>query len=504
MDFFSSCRFRRGPRHYCRSMTLATFTDLAERDDAIIARRREGATLRTLSAEFQLSTGRISTILKGLPAAERHELEHQTRSNGQDGKHAELRAELLADLAPCGSPACRDPECDVPAGYCHHCRTERVKLAKQTHGEDRTVRGYPLLLCSRSCVGRSSRGARRTTSARVVRRRALVADAWLPDSTPAAIAETLGIRQQTLSRDLIALEAAGAIVRRPANEARTAALAKANENKAAAVPLALGGPGGCGSPTCLDLDCKVPHGRCHFPGCPEPAATPKQSHTAKRHVAGIPALCCSRHVAWLANELREHRARGLVAGREAAAWLGVVDITPYLVAELLTPDERGHGGVLWFTEATLARFERQQARRGNGWTEETMEGFYRSRWLDAIAASRGVNAALEALERSRSRAAARRKRLRARRGGAPTKELLRTELREILAQLDGELDLRAFGRNEILAMVGERAWDEGVGDFREKYPAAVGGLDLQYRKPVLERVGRLIGHDLKALLTAAT
>ena len=60
-------------------------------------------------------------------------------------------------------------------------------------------------------------------------------------------------------------------------------------------------------------------------------------------------------------------------------------------------------------------------------------------------------------------------------------------------------DVSAFGRNEILAMVGERAWEENLADFRERYPAGTGGLDLRYRKHVLERVGRLIGDDVRAV-----
>lgn len=146
-------------------MALATFTDTTVRNEAIVQRRRDGTTVAAIAAEFGLSTGRVSTILKdGLRQEERREVEQRTRSVGQAERHAAVRHELLTDLPPCGCPACRDPQCDVPPGYCHHCRSEQASLAEQTHREARTVLGYPLMYCSRRCRGAASKGDLRATA----------------------------------------------------------------------------------------------------------------------------------------------------------------------------------------------------------------------------------------------------------------------------------------------------------------------------------------------------
>jgi hypothetical protein len=120
----------------------------------------------------------------------------------------------------------------------------------------------------------------------------------------------------------------------------------------------------------------------------------------------------------------EHRAHGLLTGREAAKWLGVADITPYVRARQLEPDERGLGRVLWFTEKTLEGFQRDWAKGGDG-RRAILQGpdarveWMRARgWLANRAERRGLGLD-EAEAIVRAGAEKRRKRLASRRRGRP-------------------------------------------------------------------------------------
>ena len=146
-------------------MTLVTWTSATERDAAIVERRRDGASLEEIGAEFGLCASRVSRIVRALiPVDERKRIERTRRSQAQDARHGPLRNELLANLAPCGCPACSDPACDVPRGYCHHCRVKPVNYAEQAHRGERKVADYPLMFCSRSCRGHASKGDLRDTA----------------------------------------------------------------------------------------------------------------------------------------------------------------------------------------------------------------------------------------------------------------------------------------------------------------------------------------------------
>jgi hypothetical protein len=278
------------------------------------------------------------------------------------------------------------------------------------------------------------------------------------------------------------LEADGKIMRHPPQEARAAALTKANEDKAAAVRVALGKPGRCGSWTCRDPDCQVPRGQCHH--CSDPAELAPQSDRRKRWVAGKPMLCCSKHgPMWITKALADGRARGLRTGREAAGWLAVADITPYVRAGLLKPDERGPGRLMWFSEQTLKGCERKLARgRGHLDKPQAAERHFDVRWLPRLART-DVASALASRDEAKARTARRQRQRAARRGRKPSQtplshhtewlrsyEALRDEMQENYSERR-ELGLLADGEQppktwHVLLAVAERDWSQ----HRERWP----------------------------------
>jgi hypothetical protein len=70
-------------------------------------------------------------------------------SSGHARRWAGVRDRLLAESGGCGSPTCRDPECDNKPGHCHapDC-TREATIAKTTYARFRWVRGRPTLCCS--------------------------------------------------------------------------------------------------------------------------------------------------------------------------------------------------------------------------------------------------------------------------------------------------------------------------------------------------------------------
>jgi hypothetical protein len=63
-------------------------------------------------------------------------------------RHAELRAKLLAEAGGCGSPTCRNPDCDVKHGQCHWpgCQ-ESAGRPKNSQSRFRWVIGEPAIYC---------------------------------------------------------------------------------------------------------------------------------------------------------------------------------------------------------------------------------------------------------------------------------------------------------------------------------------------------------------------
>lgn len=471
---------------------------IEDRNAGIAARWRKGVIYAQLVEEFGLSAGRISTIVRGeIPdAEERRRIEHAIRSAAQDARNAELRAELLAGLSPCGCPGCSDPECDVTHWLCHHCRKHAVKPAKATSTERRTVLGYPLMYCTRACVGGAStnvpRVAMKRAAARRERVRVVVADD--PNIRQAAIAKRLGLSQQTVSRDMIALEHQGVIERRPASEARAAGLAITNARKLAVALAALGQPGGCGSFTCRDPECQVDPGQCHHTGCVEPAARAPQTAARKRWVAGQPTLCCSSHgPIWLSEALREGRARGLLTAREAAEWLGLADISWYLRTGALKPDDRGRGRILWFAEESLQRFERERARLGRSHLDDLQaaERYYERRWLPNLMETRSASAALCARDEARDRTDRRRQQRARRRAGAKPKTELKAEWRrrfhELRAKLVGWSDF------QVCVSVADAHFRDHPEEWPKYVAAASGGLRPDDERKAAQRVWAAIG-----------
>lgn len=119
--------------------------------ELIVKRYRSGGgSYAAIAAELGVPKTTVHRrIHQYLDEDERRRIEHAVRSRAQDVQNASLRAELLADLPPCGCPACDEQSCAVPEGYCHHCRGRRTNTAPQTSSEQRAVAGYPLMYCSR-------------------------------------------------------------------------------------------------------------------------------------------------------------------------------------------------------------------------------------------------------------------------------------------------------------------------------------------------------------------
>lgn len=95
--------------------------------------------------------------------------------------------------------------------------------------------------------------------------------------------------------------------------------------------------GGCGSPTCSDDQCGVPHGQCH--NCGKPAVIAKRSQRTKRWVKGLPTLycspeCASAHAATPASVKQHARERetleadGLVPATKVGRDLSRLAIAP--------------------------------------------------------------------------------------------------------------------------------------------------------------------------------
>lgn len=236
-----------------------------------------------------------------------------------------------------------------------------------------------------------------TVSRRVLARRERVAELYASGLVQRVIAERLSEHQQTVSRDLAALEAAGELARRRAAQVRREALERARATKerrdSERRNELLEHAGGCGSPSCPDPDCEVPHGHCHFPGCGECAAVAPQMRTARRWVAGYPTLCCSRHVVWLARELASGREQGLLTGRELARQIGVADITSRVRAKVVEPDERGRGRVTWYRPETVRQLRRLEAvrvtRARTGNANASCLRWYDPEWVEKWARDRG-------------------------------------------------------------------------------------------------------------------
>ena len=120
-------------------------------------------------------------------------------------------------------------------------------------------------------------------------------------------------------------------------------------------------------------------------------------------------------------------------------------------------------------------------------------------------------AALGRLERRadelalRERIEKRRRLFAARRAGASKKHQLREQLLDIAAEIVAKyVKLVGWSENDFLCAIGELAWDRGVADFQQRYPAdRLGLFDPQYRKPLVDSVRYLIGPEAKALQIAA-
>jgi hypothetical protein len=93
--------------------------------------------------------------------------------------------------------------------------------------------------------------------------------------------------------------------------------------------------GACGSPTCRDLECRVPSGRCHRVGCKRDAAVARQTATDRRWVVGKPTLYCSPRCAQRArsDRLSAARKQGLHSVQDVAKQLGR---HPHSVAHVAT------------------------------------------------------------------------------------------------------------------------------------------------------------------------
>jgi hypothetical protein len=83
-------------------------------------------------------------------------------ATAHDALAAPLRADLLRDLAPCGSPACTEAECAVKPGHCHRpgCELEAPK-ADRTDRRSHRVKGYRKLYCSAHCRAVHASGLRK-------------------------------------------------------------------------------------------------------------------------------------------------------------------------------------------------------------------------------------------------------------------------------------------------------------------------------------------------------
>jgi len=390
---------------------------------------------------------------------------------------------MVVSTADASSALCQRPGC-----------TERVKDAGRIY-------------CSRRCRGLASTNRPHTAMERAEARRKKVGEAAAelgPDTSQQAIAEKLGVSQQTVSRDLRELERRGEVKRMPASAVRAAALTSANERKAARAADAIGPAGRCGCAACGDPECDVRPGLCHYPGCTETAPPARQTRVARGWIRGEPTLCCRRHIMWLKRAIDAGHARGLLTGREAADWLGVADITHYLRSGGLEPDVRGPGRLMWFSEATLKRCRSRLANEGSPQldTRAIAERWFDKRWFPTLVERYGAEEALRRRSGVLARVERRRGARARHRAGAKRKDVLREQLREILRELASQFDLSIFGLNEILAMVGEQAWAEGLDKFRE-YPAdRWGDFDTSYRENLVRRTGYHIATDVKALLVA--
>lgn len=82
--------------------------------------------------------------------------------------------------------------------------------------------------------------------------------------------------------------------------------------------------GGCGSPTCLDGECTIRHGRCHNPGCSNMATVAPKSRPSVRWVLAQPTLYCSLACTHAAGRARrdELRQSGLHSAADVAAMVG--------------------------------------------------------------------------------------------------------------------------------------------------------------------------------------
>lgn len=78
--------------------------------------------------------------------------------------------------------------------------------------------------------------------------------------------------------------------------------------------------GGCGSPTCQDPECDLPHGRCHASGCENMTRLARQTWPAQRRVRDQPVLYCSMDCVKVGEKDRvdRYRAQGLFPASDVA------------------------------------------------------------------------------------------------------------------------------------------------------------------------------------------
>jgi hypothetical protein len=277
--------------------------------------------------------------------------------------------------------------------------------------------------------------------------------------------------------------------------------------------------GDCGNAACDKTACSVSYGDCHQVGCEELAIIADESSRNMGWVKGEPKLYCPHHGPMRgadvrAAEIDDAHQRGWVTHGEAAGMLGIDRLAFHVRKGRITPVARACG-FTFYAKDDVERLKHLRASRaragkrkraklssdGDGRSalpfDPDVEEKRRARWIAREVEKRGRSRD-EANARARFEAEKRTK-LTLRPGG-PRKDELRDQLRAILRQISAEYDLSAFGRNEILAMVGEHAWNDHVGDFRERYPADTHGyFALRLRKNVIERVGRLVGDEVKRL-----